>query len=96
MAGKRRLSGVSPEDRVARHEVYKASQRKRHADISRREGAELALAEVVVKAHKMLGRAIERARKAGIADPQALVAEFVDGIAAAREADLAREQGGKK
>lgn len=90
MARKPRLSPA--EERKAKHEIYKADLRRRHAETCHREEAELALAKAVVRAHRILGEAIKAAAKAGIEDPQALVAEYVADIAKARECDRIREQ----
>ncbi|NFV79005.1 hypothetical protein [Magnetospirillum aberrantis] len=48
------------------------------------------LARATVQAHRMLGAAIEKAREAGIADPESLIAVYIAEIAKAKATEEAR------
>lgn len=71
-----------------RRQAERESQARHFAQ----EAAEFALAEAVVHAHRILGTAIDAARRAGIEDPQSLIAQWMIDLArlrAAEEADHA-------
>lgn len=84
---KKEYAPPTPEEKAERR---RAIMRRCADDRKRREAAEMILAKATVRAHRIIGKAIEQAREAGIADPQALVASYIQEIAAARAAEDAR------
>jgi len=81
------------EKKYSTAEERRQAERESQARHFQMEAAEFELAEAVVHAHRILGAAIDAARREGIEDPHTLIAGWMIDLARLRAAEEVRHEG---